>query len=479
MALTVQKIISESGITFGTSGARGLVINFNDSVCAAFTQSFVSVMKQSFEFKRIAIGMDNRPSSLKMAEACAGMAKALGLGVDYYGVLPTPALACQVIADKIPGIMVTGSHIPFDRNGLKFYRPDGEISKTDEVNILSVSDSLKSFVAELPEVNLIAVHNYIKRYLDVFPVDTLKGKHIGIYEHSSAGRDIYALVFKYLGARVTSLGRTETFVPIDTEAVSEGDTVKALNWAAQYNFDAIFSTDGDGDRPLISDEQGQWLRGDILGLLCARTLKIEHLAVPVSCNTAIELSGDFKTVTRTRIGSPYVICEFSRLENTSESYAGFEANGGFLLGSKVTIGKSDLCSLPTRDALLPALSLFLAAREMPISELVKQLPERHTVSDRIQDISISNAEILLSQVTNATTDFLIKLGLSAKKIESIDSTDGKRLIFTDGDIVHLRLSGNAPELRCYCESFNIIVVKELCFKVVTSLKLLFESGDFQ
>ncbi|MEA7188015.1 hypothetical protein ONJ45_27985, partial [Salmonella enterica subsp. enterica serovar Virginia] len=41
----------------------------------------------------------------------------------------TPALAHQSISDKVPAIMVTGSHIPFDRNGLKFYRPDGEITK--------------------------------------------------------------------------------------------------------------------------------------------------------------------------------------------------------------------------------------------------------------------------------------------------------------------------------------------------------------
>ncbi len=63
----------------------------------------------------------------------------LGLEVVYYGVVPTPALAYVSMQDNIPCIMVTGSHIPFDRNGLKFYRPDGEITKTDEQAILDSS----------------------------------------------------------------------------------------------------------------------------------------------------------------------------------------------------------------------------------------------------------------------------------------------------------------------------------------------------
>lgn len=52
------------------------------------------------------------------------------------------------------------------------------------------------------------------------------------------------------------------------------------------------------------------MRGDILGLLSADALNIEALAVPVSCNTAIELSNKFAHVKRTKIGSPYVIVEF-------------------------------------------------------------------------------------------------------------------------------------------------------------------------
>jgi phosphomannomutase len=445
----LDHVIAQSNIAFGTSGARGLVTDFTDQVCAAFAQSFVSVMQHGFSFKRIAIGIDNRPSSPQMAGACVGVLQAMGYAVDYYGVLPTPALAYQAMQDAIPAIMVTGSHIPFDRNGLKFYRPDGEISKQDEQAILSVAAELLSFRPELPIASSLATDNYIKRYLDIFPPQMLEGKHIGIYEHSSAGRDLYHTVFTKLGARVTSLERTDTFVPIDTEAVTEADQQKGLNWAKEHGFDAIFSTDGDGDRPLIAEEQGNWLRGDIVGLLCAKALGIQNLAVPVSCNTAIEQAGLFSKVVRTKIGSPYVIAAFADLTGT---VAGFEANGGFLLGTDVTVAGEVLKALPTRDALLPGLALLELAGDQPLSALVQALPQRFTASDRIQQVPTQWSKDFLAGAATAPQKLLTQLGQNSRQLQSMDQTDGLRLHFVDGDIVHLRPSGNAPELRCYAEA---------------------------
>jgi phosphomannomutase len=96
-------------------------VDFTSEVCIAF----LDAMQKKFTFKKVA--MDNRPSSPKMAAIICGAIESYGFEVDFYGVLPT--LALQSMSDKIPSIVVTGSHIPFDRNGIKFYRPDGEISK--------------------------------------------------------------------------------------------------------------------------------------------------------------------------------------------------------------------------------------------------------------------------------------------------------------------------------------------------------------
>ncbi|MGD6735108.1 phosphomannomutase [Photobacterium leiognathi subsp. mandapamensis] len=454
--LNSSDVIKLSGIQFGTSGARGLVEQFTPDVCAAFTHAFITSIQSQFKFNQVAIAIDNRPSSPTMAQACTKAIQQLGLEVVYYGVVPTPALAYVSMQDNIPCIMVTGSHIPFERNGLKFYRPDGEISKTDEQAILNSSVEFEA-VTDLPELTIInkAAVQYIERYTSLFDNKMLMGKRIGIYEHSSAGRDLYTPMFKALGAEVIALERSDEFVPIDTEAVSDADKQKAKNWSKEYKLDFIFSTDGDGDRPLVADENGDWLRGDILGLLCADAMNIDALAVPVSCNTAIESCERFNYVTRTKIGSPYVIAEFDVLSTQYDSVAGFEANGGFLLGSDVLINSKEIKALPTRDAVLPALMLLSLAKEKSIHELVNALPQRYTHSDRIQNFSTEISLAILAKAKEDSSQFLQQLKCDETKVDSIDTTDGLRINLENGNIIHFRPSGNAPELRCYAESASV------------------------
>ncbi len=68
------------------------------------------------------------------------------------GFIPTPALALYAMSRKRASLMVTGSHIPADRNGIKFYRPDGEIDKNDELHITRIAESLKGRALILPPV---------------------------------------------------------------------------------------------------------------------------------------------------------------------------------------------------------------------------------------------------------------------------------------------------------------------------------------
>jgi phosphomannomutase len=467
-------MLETSNVQFGTSGARGLVTDFTPEVVGAFTQSFIEHMQSNFDFGSIAIAIDNRPSSPDIALASIKVMRQLGLQVDYYGVVPTPALALQAMKDNIPCIMVTGSHIPFDRNGLKFYRPDGEISKEDEQAILSCESPFVGFAdIELPEVKSEAAHNYISRNKGLFASDTLEGKRIGLFEHSSAGRDLYADVFTALGAEVISLERTDTFVPIDTEAVSEEDKAKAKKWAEEHQLDAIFSTDGDGDRPLISDEQGNWLRGDIVGLMTAQYLGVEALAVPVSCNTAIEKSDLFKQVTRTRIGSPYVIAAFDELASFN-SVAGFEANGGFLLGSDCTLNDLTLKALPTRDALLPGIVVIAGSEKQGkrISEWVESLPQRFTASDRIKEVPTEWSKAFLQEGERDVAALLTKIGLADATVENVSTIDGLRINLGCGNIVHLRPSGNAPELRCYAEADSEANAQSIVSKVLSHVQAL-------
>ncbi|WP_200934476.1 MULTISPECIES: phosphomannomutase [unclassified Methylophilus] len=468
----LQTVMQQSGVAFGTSGARGLVDAMTDEVCAAYTQAFVKTVQGSFAFKQVAIAVDLRPSSPRIAEACAKMLRQLGLEVIFCGAIPTPALALFAQTRSIPGIMVTGSHIPFDRNGLKFYRPDGEITKSDESSMLaSELQELSETVTTLPEENPQAKAEYIKRYKDLLGAQALTGLKLAIYQHSSVARDVLHSLLSDLGAEVVCLERSDIFVPIDTEAVSAEDTQRGLNWAAQYQVDAIISTDGDGDRPLISDEQGNWLRGDIVGLLTAKALHIKHLAVPVSCNTAIEASGFFQQVARTRIGSPFVIAGMQALQKEGvASVAGFEANGGFLLGSRIPQAPS-LQPLPTRDAVLPVVTLLAQVKTQgkPLSQLVAALPQRFTASDRLQNFPTEKSKALLSGWTNNPSDMLESLKIK-EQVSKIDTTDGLRATLQSGSVVHLRPSGNAPEFRCYIEETSQLAAQSLLASVMGQLK---------
>lgn len=465
-------VIKESGIQFGTSGARGLVEQFTPQVCAAFTYSFINGIKEFFDFNMVAVAIDNRPSSPAMAQATIAAIKGMGFEAIYYGVIPTPALAYSSMQDGIPCIMITGSHIPFNRNGIKFYRPDGEITKADEQAILAAEVPFSEPVLEELKASKRAAEKYLARYTELFSDNLLENKRIGIYEHSSAGRDLYQGLFEALGAEVLSLERTDEFVPIDTEAVAEVDKAKARSWSKTHNLDFIFSTDGDGDRPLVADENGEWLRGDILGLLCAEAMNIEALAVPVSCNTVIDSSPKFAKVSRTKIGSPYVIESFAELNLEFATIAGFEANGGFLLGSDVVVNGKTIKALPTRDAVLPALMLLEAAKESGIATLVEALEPRYTDSDRIQSFATELSRSIIAKAVGSEDKLLRVLGFNAARTSSVDTTDGLRMVLDNEDIIHLRPSGNAPELRCYAESGSPEKAQRIVEQVLSLIQLV-------
>lgn len=458
----INDIMASSGVKFGTSGARGLVTAMTDHVCYAYTAAFLQAVAS--EATQVVIGHDLRPSSPAITAACVAAIRDAGKQPVYVGALPTPAIALYAMHLCLPALVITGSHIPFDRNGIKFYRAEGEITKNDEHAIQGATVPLPEHIqtAALPDLDPRAHQHYLQRYVSFAGASALAGMRIAIYEHSSVARDILPEILQALGAQVLSLGRADVFVPIDTEAVRQEDILRARAWAQEYQFDAIISTDGDADRPLIGDEQGNWMRGDIVGILCAQYLKANIVVTPVSSNTAVEQSGLFDTVVRTRIGSPYVI---AGMENHAGDniVAGYEANGGFLLGTNIRSGSYSLDALPTRDAALPVIALPCLSKKMgcPMSQLASTLPSRYTASDRLQDFATEDSRTLLINLMQDQEQAAHILAPASGDIIHIDTTDGLRATFSNGDIVHLRPSGNAPELRCYAESGTPVLADSL------------------
>jgi phosphomannomutase len=282
----------------------------------------------------------------------------------------------------------------------------------------------------------------------------LAGRKIGVYQHSAVGRDVLLAIVTALGAEATPIGRATQFIPVDTEAIRPEDVVLARDWAAEYGFDAIVSTDGDSDRPLLADHTGEWLRGDVLGVLCARAIGAGTVVTPVSSNTVLERSGAFAHCARTRIGSPYVIDAMNAaLAAGQAKVCGYEANGGFLLASDF----DHISALPTRDAVLPIVAVIAAAKGRSISDLIAQLPPRVTHSDRIQNFATERSEAIFAALLAGSADERLArldglFGSISGAITGVDLTDGIRMTCASGDILHLRRSGNAPELRCYSEA---------------------------
>lgn len=444
-------------LKFGTSGLRGLVVDLQGQATRRYTAAFLRHLDKQglLESGVVYLGRDFRASSPAIVADCAAAIAAHGLKAVDCGALPTPALACHAMAAGSAAIMITGSHIPSDRNGLKFYTPDGEISKADEAGILSAlsDETVPDTAAIIVDEHATAISRYVERFAALLPVGALNGWRIGVFEHSTVARDILAQILRQAGAEIVLLGRVETFVAVDTEAFGDAVFNPLKGWIASQRLDALVSADGDGDRPLLMDGQGGFVRGDVLGLLAARYLGADAVVTPVTSNSAIEKTEFFSEVVRTRVGSPYVVAGMAAaVEGGAKVVVGFEANGGTLLGSDVVAGDAVISALPTRDAVLPLLSVLrLAARQgIGVADLVAGLPLQHAAGDRIEQVPGETSTALLERLL--TVDYAAGFFGPEHAVARLDHIDGLQFWLNSGEMVHFRASGNAPELRCYVES---------------------------
>lgn len=537
-------------LKFGTSGRRGRVADLTqlEVYLNALAELEYLLSRPKAEGgiqpgEEFYFACDLRPSSSGVTTgfpARGGLAQAVaqaisdaGLKPVFLGYIPTPALADYALSRGRGSIMVTGSHIPFDRNGYKTNTARGELLKRDEepiqrlveqvrARLYSAPDDGSPFAARgqysgmfrgrqpsLPAAEPAAAEAYLSRYTDFFGEGCLKGLRLLVYQHSAVGRDLLAELLYRCGAEVFAAGRSDTFVPIDTEAIDENqlETIQTLAvsvWREQGRFDAIVSTDGDSDRPLIlavepATQPGsaepcrvRFFGGDLVGMLVAEYLGADAVVVPISCNDAID-RGTLRAVVepKTRIGSPYVIAGMeAAVARGRQRICGWEANGGFLLGSALSRLGRTLRALPTRDAFLPILAVLLSAREKSLSlgALFDQLPRRFSraallrnfprpasqrlvarftpAESRIQEVAFGQGTIsawdsqrVQVELSAAESDVISAIrqelerfftaALGFGPIARINYTDGVRIGFGNGDVAHVRPSGNADELRIY------------------------------
>ena len=510
-------------LEFGTSGLRGLVRDITDLEVYVAVRAFLQFIVKSGDAQASAtvyVAGDLRPSTGRIfVPVCRAITDA-GFSAVLLGRIPSPALLLYAMKREAPSVMVTGSHIPFDRNGIKLNRSSGEIRKTDEQPIREAQQRLRAKLYEapasasmfdergalrpafrraLPDSIPNAAFEYERRYADAFPRGPLAGKRTLVYQHSAVGRDLLVNVLESLGAIAIPAGRSDSFVAVDTEAVND-EMLEAVQLLVDANggakIDAVVSTDGDGDRPLVLGVEAGRVRffpGDILGIVTADFVGARHIAVPISVNDAVDEHFEPRGIrpVKTRIGSPYVIEAMRQV--------GWEANGGFLTAAPISIpGGGLLDALPTRDALLPILAALYASvgSGITLNDLFSRLPRRFGKSGLLREFprekalavvrrfSLPDASVLEARREKAdNVQWIIErqdgtraaLGAGSPVCRALETIcqeaarwftahddfsgvqwinwlDGVRIGFDNGDIVHLRPSGNAPELRLYANA---------------------------
>jgi phosphomannomutase len=526
-------------LQFGTSGRRGEVADLTQlEICLnalaeiEYLQSLPRFQGGIARGEEFYFAYDLRASSSRYVEEQQGrgeIAQAIerairdaGMRPVNLGRIPTPALACYALSRGRGSVMVTGSHIPFDRNGYKTNSSRGELRKEDEqpINerVRQVRERLYSQpCADSPfnERGLFKEGHrelvpesdegraaYLERYVAFFAGESLGGMRLLVYQHSAVGRDLLVEVLERLGAEVIAAGRSETFVPIDTENIDAAQlaAIQALAdqaAAGHGRLDAVVSTDGDSDRPLIlgvdpETRHAQFFGGDLAGMIVAEYLGADAVVVPVSCNDAID-RGSLAAITepRTRIGSPYVIAGLEKARRKGRrAVCGWEANGGFLTGSDITRRGKVLAALPTRDAVLPILCVLMAAREkgLSLAGLFARLPRRFSraalltrfpratglgivrrfspadervreavfsaASPRLLDedgneLPASAAQAQEMEAVRQALERFFPAEMGFGRITRLNYIDGVRAVFSNGDVAHVRPSGNADELRIY------------------------------
>lgn len=470
-------------LAFGTSGLRGLVTDMTDLECYINAVGFLRFMAQAEGLapkSTIYLAGDLRESTPRIMKIMAKAIADSGHHVVYTGLLPTPAVAYYALLQQSACIMVTGSHIPDDRNGIKFYKTDGEVLKDDELSIkeavaavraeqyaLAVDESafapdgaLKHHVT-LPVEDPAAAKAYMQRYIDIFADAPLTGKKVVLYQHSSVGRDMYVDLLKMMGATVVTVGRSEKFVPIDTENVTPDDQAYFKVIAKQHtDAFAIVSADGDADRPFVIDETGTFHRGDVLGAVVADWLDADFAGYPVSASDAVDKHLTERSIRwqHTKIGSPYVVSVmYNALRAGSKRVVGWEVNGGFLIGGDLQVNGKTLKALPTRDAFLPIAAALVTAVQAnkPVSGIFSELSQRFTQAGLINDFPTEVSKVIIQRYGVDTPESRAQLQqffnatLGFGNITRINTLDGVRMYFDNGDIAHIRPSGNAPQLRIY------------------------------
>jgi phosphoglucosamine mutase len=348
---------------FGTDGVRGVVGK-------DLTPELVERLGKAATFwsgrGRIFVGRDTRASGIELEDALArGIASAGGNAV-VAGVLPTPAVALLTLD---LGCVITASHNPPEYNGVKFFDRDGQkLTDMQEEEIEALLDQTPTGGGEIDEVG-VATDSYLEHVVERFGSD-LSGLKIGVDCANGAYSGLAPKAFQQLGAEVTAIGDDPDGTNIN---VGFGATdLRALQATVTQNaLDLGVAFDGDGDRMLAVDGDGNVVDGDQIVAVIALDRDVELVAVTVMANMGLHrLMADrgIRVVT-TAVGDRYVL-EALRRE-------------GGILGGEQSGHLMWLDGHVTGDGLVAALLLCAALKGRSLAEVAAVMPRYPQAKENI------------------------------------------------------------------------------------------------
>jgi len=418
---------------FGTSGIRGLADKlFTEQFCYDISRAFILFLKKHNLMGPVAIGMDPRSSSPEIKKKLINGLSLEKVKIHDEGVAPIPSINWLIKNTPVKAaIMITGSHIAPDRNGLKFYAHDEEISVKDQKEIEEIYLSLKKNKKIIPTTPILSTNNKARKLYTELLLKLANKNYptwkVAIDCANGAQSTVIPPFLETLGFQIIKVNCNpqDTFIARDTDTSDKAEIEKLIKTVVNQKCDLGIAFDGDGDRVVFIDEKGNFVLGEYSCGLVAKASPGDIIVTPISSSSVVDSLG--KKVIRTKVGSPYVI---EKMKETGAIF-GFEPNGGAISGE----------IMYTRDGgtmLVKMLNLF-AESNGTFSQMINQLPKFYMQRTKV-DYKWELQESILKKV---------KKEFKGKKTEEID---GLKIWLDDTTWILFRSSQNAPEFRVFAES---------------------------
>jgi phosphoglucosamine mutase len=415
---------------FGTDGVRGVV---GKDITPELVERLGRAATLWSGRGRIFVGRDTRESGPELEQALArGIASAGGNAV-VAGVLPTPAVALLTLD---LGCIITASHNPPEYNGVKFFDRDGQkLSDTQEEEIEALLDAAATGGGDIDEVG-VATDSYLEHVVERFGSD-LTGLRIGVDCANGAYSGLAPQAFTELGAEVTAIGDEPDGTNIN---VACGATdLRALQRAVtDGELDLGVAFDGDGDRMLAVDANGDVVDGDQIVSVLALDREVDLVAVTVMANMGLHrlMAEHGVRVVTTDVGDRYVL-EALRRE-------------GGLLGGEQSGHLIWLDGHVTGDGLVAALLLCSALHGRPLAEAAAVMPRYPQAKENVSFEPHGN---LTPAIEEEVARLNAELGARGRVLVRASGTEPVIRVLAEAE--------TGPEAETLCGTIAALVRREL------------------